>query len=186
MVEDINIFLTKLNNNNKFQEEILSRLNDDPDFLDYSDIPEYRRFSGVMKSDKLIPLLYKCKKNKNISVIIPYLLYYADGSTITDDVFRIILRFPKQLRHTCLISLAHCHISFYQLQYINNLEICSEAFCQLLSYYCRYACFSAQDLEIFLKSCDLSRYMIIIDTFLQNNNCSMEKVKILQSIIATR
>lgn len=52
MKENINQFITKLIDK-EFLNDILVKLESEPDFLDYSDIDEFCNFSGKIKNDKL-------------------------------------------------------------------------------------------------------------------------------------
>ena len=182
MKENINQFITKLIDK-EFLNDILVKLESEPDFLDYSDIDEFCNFSGKIKNDKLMKLLYASKKNKNVLKLLTKLLYYSDANTINDEAFNFIVKFPKKIRRTFLIALAHCKISFYQLDYINNLNICKEAFLQLLDIYCENLCFTALDLKNFLIKNHKKNSKYINDYLNFKKSISKEKIEIIKQFL---
>lgn len=113
--------------------------------------------TGILQCDLLKELIIKSYKSKEIRAILGQILYYANSCTISDEIFSKIINYPnKRVRINSLIALSHCSISFYQLMYINELKIGTEAFAQLFHTICVCDCFSEFDILHLLK---LSRYI---------------------------
>lgn len=185
MKQNINELVCNLLIDEKYQKKIIDEFKENPDVFEHSSIEEYCKYSSTLDPKVLLKLLNSYSKdNKKIKEIIPYILYYADEKSITDEIFNEILHFDRNYRNTLLIVLAHCKISFYQLEYINKLQICDEAFCQLLYIYSTNEIFTAEDLKVFLqktKKFKKSTIKMHIKYMLEKDklHISIEKINIL-------
>lgn len=179
MKQNINEVIYNFLNDSNYQHMVINEFEKDYDFFEHSIVEEYCKYSGTLDSKLVLELLDSY--NKKIKKIIPSILYYSDEQTITNEVFNKILSFNKKYRKELLFVLAHCKISFYQLEYINKLQICDEAFCQLLYIYCTNVSFTAEDLKIFLKSnlkLNMSTLKMHIKLVLEDKNLNIDIAKI--------
>lgn len=179
---NINCLVEKMSLNSNFLNDIVNDLIENPDLLDYSNIKEYNKYSGVLKAEVLEKFLKKMNRKKKI--ILPKIISFSDKTTITDENFKTLLKLNKKLRNTVLISLAHCDISIYQLLFINNLGICVEAFCKLLFVYSYENCFSSEDLKKMINdSTNIKNKNIFVKSFLESNKQTLteNKIKVLNS-----
>lgn len=174
---DINCLVEKLCNDKNFLNKLINDLSEKPDLLDYSDIKEYRKYSGILKAEVLEKFLKRMNRRKRI--ILPQIINYSDSSTITYKNFKKIIKFNKKFRCNVLISLAHCDISIYQLLYINKLGICVESFCRLLSIYSHDNYFSSEDLKkLIIDSKNIKNKNLYLRPFLEKNEQVLTKSKI--------
>lgn len=148
---EVNELVKKLSDESYF-EYVLNKLDEDPDFLDYSRIKEYRKLDGALTEDSANFIVEQLRNNPKWQSIVGELLYYSTAASITDEVFAKIMRLKPSLKHTCLTSLANCNLSFYQMEAICNTHKYDEAFCNLLSVYIHNNCFTTIDLRVFLAN----------------------------------
>ena len=128
---------------NEFARVLLQNQKDEftPDYIE-------TEVYGYFNSDNLLFVLQKSLRNKKIRDLLPDLLFYCNDKSVSVEVFDFVKKYKfKKRRRTLLISLAHCQLSIYQLRYISELNICGEAFAQLLDIYLFNDCFSIYDLE---------------------------------------
>ncbi len=57
----------------------------------------------------------------------------------------------QKLRRTFLVAISHCSISLYPLNAICKLQICSEAYAQLLWYAATNDCFTLLDIRLIFR-----------------------------------
>lgn len=156
---NINCYLKKIMNSNEIVK-----------CLSFYDV------DGILQSDILEDFICYSIHHSYIRKFLPNVFNFCDCSSVTPEVFDKIKRFPnKKIRKNILIVLAHCRLSFYQLSYICNQNICFEAFAQLLDIYLINECFSAYDLKILLEK--NKKYLKAIDFTLLFRDVSMTDEK---------
>lgn len=148
---EVNELVKRLSDKN-YLEYVLNKLDEDPDFLDYSRIKEYRKLDGALTEDSANFIVEQLRADHKWQLLASELLYYATSASITDEVFGKILQLKPTLKHICFASLAHCKLSFYQMEAICNTHKYDEAFCNLLSVYIHNNCFTTIDLQVFLAN----------------------------------
>ena len=142
---NINCYLKKIMNSN----EIVKCLS-------------FYNVDGILQSDILEDFICYSIHHSYIRKFLPNVFNFCDCSSVTPEVFDKIKRFPnKKIRKNIFIVLAHRRLSFYQLSYICNQNICFEAFAQLLDIYLINDCFSSYDLKILLEK--NKKYLKAID-----------------------
>lgn len=190
MKQNINEVVYNLLNDSNYQQIIINEFKKNSGFFEHSIIKEYCKYSGTLDSKLVIELLDSYKQcNNKIKEIIPSILYYSDDKSITCEVFNKILHLKKKYCKELLFVLAHCKISFYQLEYINRLQMCDEAFCQLLYTYSFIDAFTTEDLIYFLKSNNKLKTNTIklhIKYLLEKkeSNICVEKVNVLKDYLS--
>lgn len=130
---------------------------------------------GYLNSNNLLLLLEKSLTNKRIRLLLPFLLFYCNDKSVTVEAFELIKNYKfRKFKKNLLISLSHCKLSIYQLMYICELEICVEAFAQLLDIYLLEDCFTIYDLHKLLT--DHTKYVKCIDFSILFSDEIMAKV----------
>lgn len=147
----VNELVEKLSDKDYFKF-VLSKLEEDPDYLEYSCIKEYRKLEGELTSESASYIIDKLRANKKWQPIAANLLFYSTANTITNDVFSKIMSLRPSLKHICLESLSHCRLSIYQMEAICKMKRYEETFLQLLDIYLHNDCFTAMDLNILLSN----------------------------------
>lgn len=158
---------------------------------DYSELEEvlisldfFDEVYGFLSEENAIALITKSQEHNDMGWLLPQLFYFADANTISEVVFSMILSFKmKDVRRNILIALAHCNISFYQLEFICREKICIEAFATLLASYLVCNCFSTIDLSKLLSENVALLGGIAWDKVLENNNLDSNKRNILLSYL---
>lgn len=181
---DINeLVSTLIISSKKEQNDIILKILVNSDCIDYT--------YGILSRELLLGLLCKRRKNKNIDKILPSILYRVNVDTIDNIIFEMIINLPHKIRDNCLISLAHCSLSMYQLLYIDSLNICTEAFAQLLNCIITndlFSCYDLKKLFDYRKSCPrkLVNRKIIVQSILDDEELiiSEAKLKILKEYVA--
>lgn len=103
---------------------------------------------GTLTQENAILLIQQSLLQKNLFSILSCALYFSDSQTISNAVFKSICSYPgAKKQKTLLKSIAHCPISFYQLQEICKRKICVEAFASLVVLYVQNPCFTVWDLQ---------------------------------------
>lgn len=91
--------------------------------------------------------IQKARYNRIIRQMLPTILAFADNNSLTDENFRMLLRFRGKYRNTCLSVLGHLDdISFYQMCILNRYPLGYEVFCCLFDKICCYDWFTEQDM----------------------------------------
>ena len=153
--KDINILVEEiLFSPYAYSKKLCKTIIDDYDYFD--------NVGGVLKEENVKTLIQRSKKRKEISKILPKILYFSDEHTISDAIFTMLCSYPKKrYRNSLLTSIAHCKISFYQLHEICKRRICLEAFASLLDVYVENECFTVLDLQKLIE--DNAEYLSAID-----------------------
>lgn len=139
--ENINILAERIINANAFERKTLCNwLDEDWDIFD--------TFSGTLTEGNAFKLIKRSRYQREITLILPHMLRFSDSHTISERVFSSLYRYPnKSRRNSLLVSIAHCPISFYQLQEICKQKICVEAFAALFDMYVANDVFTVDDLK---------------------------------------
>lgn len=179
MKKNINEFARQLIEGDVNLKEFCASLDDAQEYFE-------ENYEGFLDSSKISTIIDISYNNKDLQYIIGGLLYCSNKDSITDEVFNKLLKFPKAMRRTVLVSLAHCDISFYQLMKINKMQICTEAFGGLMNHMYTSDAFSAEDILQLLKD---SEYIKLIwkDTFKQllslDKKMLSQKNKLLNNLL---
>ena len=144
LMENINDLIDVLLRDEKKAKEIYEEIQNDPDYLE-------NNFEGKLNSDGLLKIIDRSYKNKYIKIILGDVLYFCDHNSVTDPIFRKLVRYPGRMRKTYFIALSHCNLSFYQLMYLNRKKVATEAFCQLIYLIYTNDCFTDKDLSHFMS-----------------------------------
>lgn len=109
---------------------------------------EERQMAGVVSTKNLLTLIRESYTSSAVAGFLANVLYYVDSQGLTDEVFQKLLHFPyKKMRRTFLVAISHCSISLYQLEVICKLQICTEAYAQLLQHTALNRCFTLIDVQ---------------------------------------
>lgn len=122
---------------------------------------EYRKYvdncymlqnvDGDIKPDILNAVIRKAKWNRKIGSMLGDILMYVNSDSISDENFRMLLRFPPRKRNTYLISISHAELAFYQMQIINRVSSSFEAFTWLFDWICDNDFFREEDMKQILR-----------------------------------
>lgn len=116
---------------------------------------------GTIPSDVLCSLIKAAKANRKLRMLLGELLWYVDGHSVTDSIFRMLLAFPSWYRNTYTSVLGHKNLAFYQMQILNRYPQSFEAFSWLFDHICCYDCFTDKDMyKILSENCDTTKYGI--------------------------
>ena len=86
----------------------------------------------------------------------------CNTESISNEVFKKICNIKrKEIKRSLLVAISHIQISFYQVSQIAKMNICIEAFLQLISYSFN-DCFSIYDLERILED-DVKHFVSYLD-----------------------
>lgn len=103
----------------------------------------------------------RAKWNRKIRSMLSDILNYVDEKSISDENFRLLLRFRGRRRNTFLSNIGHADLAFYQLQIINRYPAGFEAFAKLFDQICQYDIFKDDDmLQILKDSSDVTSFGI--------------------------
>lgn len=108
-------------------------------------------------------LIKRAKWNHKIRDMLTDILLYVDASSMTDENFRMLLRFPYKCRRTYLSNICHGELSFYQMKILNQTPLAMEAFIWLFDKICCYDCFTHEDLLCILRENPDVRPIVIRD-----------------------
>lgn len=104
--------------------------------------------AGVVSTKNLLTLIRESYTSSAVAGFLANVLYYVDSQGLTDEVFQRLLHFPyKKMRRTFLVAISHSPISLYQLEVICKLQICTEAYAQLLQHTALNRCFTLIDVQ---------------------------------------
>lgn len=140
---DVNCFVERLLNNRSFCNLA---------YLEYVENDcGINNISGYIDS-KVLKRAIKCaKRNRKIREMLSDILLYVNASSMTDENFRMLLRFPYKCRRTYLSNLCHAELSFYQMKILNQYPLALEAFTWLLDRICCCDCFTHEDMLCILR-----------------------------------
>lgn len=172
---EINLFLKKLIAEKNFLKQMYDFFSSDPDFIENNTY-------GFIDADCLNRYIDFARNNYRAAAIMdPLLMYRIHPESITNYSFQRLMRFPKKQRRNYAISMAHTELPFYQLQHINRMHICTEAFAQLAVAICKHDCFNVQDIHELMNESEVPQ--IIIKTcvdYIRANVGDSEKLKALE------
>lgn len=144
-MENINNLVEGLLQDKEKGKEIYEKIKNSIDYL-------AENFEGTINSDNLLKLIDKSYKDKCIKKILGSILYFCDFKSVTNQIFQKLIRYPGRIRRSYLIALGHCNLSFYQLMYLNEKNVGTEAFCQLIYIMYSNDCFTDKDLKYFIDN----------------------------------
>ena len=144
-MENINNLVDDLLQTEEKRKEIYGKIQNSIDYLE-------KNFEGKLNSDNLLILIDKSYKDKYIKNILGLILYFCDFKSVTNQIFQKLIRYPGKMRKSYLIALSHCNLSFYQLMYLNEKKVGTEAFCQLIYIMYSNDCFTDKDLIYFINN----------------------------------
>lgn len=118
--------------------------------------------TGSIEPFTLERVIELARTNHHAADVLDALLMYGiRGESVSDRSFSMLMSFPAKRRRNYAISLAHTTgLSFYQLQHINRMHICTEAFVQLAFIICRCDCFTSQDVIKLMKESDVPKIVV--------------------------
>lgn len=91
------------------------------------------QIAGHISERSLLSLIRRSYTSPSTAGFLASALYFVDSEVLTDEVFQKLLHFPWQkMRRTFPVAISHCPISVHQLEAICKLQICGEAYAQLL------------------------------------------------------
>lgn len=140
---DINIFARKILSDKRFRKEAHRKFVDDCYDLNGVD--------GNIHAAVLADVIVAAKRNRKIRTMLYGILWFADGASISDENFQLILSFPKKARSNLLFRVAHAELSFSQMQIVNRLSGEYEAFAPLFDIICKNDCFDRIDMMQLLR-----------------------------------
>ena len=116
---------------------------------------------GNIDSSILNAVICKAKWNRKIRRMLIAILSYVNTDSITDENFRMILRFPRQKRKSYLDAIGHMELAFYQMQIINSIASSFEVFAWLFERICENDFFQEEDmLQILREASDITSFGI--------------------------
>lgn len=155
---------------------ILCKVTDNWDYFDELD--------GILSETNAFHLIELGKQNKIVLDLLPQLFMFCNCSTISDTVFSQIQSYPCEgIKRSIFISLSHCQISLYQLQYICSQKVCFEAFATLLDVYLLNDCFFVYDVVYLLNTNREYLRCINWDSIFDNQRYTFEKEAALKSYL---
>ncbi len=175
---DVNDLMQHIIISVEFCQQLDRHVQEDADILE-------NQVTNTAKASVLLQFVKQVKADFSLlSILESVLMYSIDANSITECVYEEIKSFPKAERQTLLIALAHNKISLYQLEEINRMNICTEAFCQLLSAYMSYDCFSAVDVKKLISKSRISHYALnrILKEYIITTD-KTEKASIIQDYL---
>ena len=146
---------------------------------------EYRKFidagyalqnvEGFISKDILKSVISKAKRNQKLRKMLTDILLYVNKESISDENFRLLLKFRGRYKITNLSNICHADLAFYQMQIINRYPVCFEAFAWLFDHICRFDFFKEEDmLQILRENPDITSAGIqaCIDCVLKDHDMS--------------
>ncbi len=155
---DINCIVEKLLINRSFRNKL---------YLEYK-ANNYSLIdvSGYINSNILKRAIKFAKRNRKVRNMLSDILFFVNASSITDENFRMLLRFPYKCRYTYLSNICHAELSFYQMKILNRYPLTLEAFTWLFDKTCYYDCFTSEDMLCILRENPDVRPVVISDCIL--------------------
>lgn len=124
-------------------------------------------YDGIIDESLLLKLIKKCRFNIDAMNFLNALVFYLEPVEITPTVFQSLLKTRKSYRKSVLIGLAHCQLSVFQLDILNQLKI-DDALVNLLRIYILNNDFTEYDLFHILKPWKNKPPRYVIDYFIEN------------------
>lgn len=119
------------------------------------------KITGILSDESLYAVICKARWNKKLRRMLDHLLWYIDGRNLSDQHFRMLLKFPRRCRNNYVGTLAHQNLSFYQMQILNRYPNSFEAFGWLFDCICSHDIFTEEDmLQLLYENSDVTEYGI--------------------------
>jgi len=112
----------------------------------YDNTYEIEGVEGIIRPEVLQQVIRKAARNRFLREMLTDILAYIDAESISDQNFRLLLKFPERNRTTYLSCIGHTSLSFYQMQILNEYPLAFEAFSWLFDNICRYDIFTTGDM----------------------------------------
>lgn len=135
-----------------------------------------QQIKGIVSTETLLALIRESYTSASVAGFLASVLFFVDSNVLTDEVFQELLHFPyKKMRRTYLVAISHCPISVYQLESICKLQICSEAYAQLIWHAATNGCFTLVDIQRIVA--ENRRFLRCVDynSLASHENVSEEK-----------
>lgn len=118
----------------------------------YNNSDDYQSIYDNISTEQLLNFIDMSNTQKALSIFVCFLLEHVDKKIITEEVFQALIKYPsRKSRRSFFVSLSHNSISFYQLEYICEKKISTEAFAQMVKIMVYDNTFSEIDLERAIK-----------------------------------
>jgi len=140
---DVNDFVERMLSNREFRNQAYFAY----EANDYG----INNISGYIDAKVLKRVIKFAKRNHKTRVMLSDILLYANASSVTDENFKMLLRFPYKCRDTYLSNICHAELSFYQMKILNRYPLALEAFTWLFDKICCYDCFTHEDMLCILR-----------------------------------
>lgn len=159
------------------EKDVMREIKQDVDFFENVD--------GELREELACNLLIAAQKNRTIEKYLQSFFWFSNKQTISDRVFQLITEISRSgVQRSIFIALAHCEISFYQMEYIARQKVCFEAFAWMLRNYLLYQCFSVLDVErLMSENLDFLK-CIDWEAYLTSNKCPPSKKRIIELYIS--
>lgn len=125
------------------------------------------KYDGVIDESLLLKLIKKSKYNIDAMRFLNALVLYLEPAEITPTVFQSLLKTRMSYRKSVLIGLAHCQLSVFQLDILNQVNI-DDALVKLLRVYILNNDFTEYDLFHILQPWKNDPPRYVIDYFIDN------------------
>ena len=139
-------------------------------------------YDGVIDESLLLKLIKKSTSNIDAMRFLNALVFYLEPVEITPAVFQALLKTRRSYRESVLIGLAHCQLSVFQLDILNQEKI-DDALIKLLRIYISNNNFAEYDLFHILQPWKNDPPRYVIDYFIDNYSGN-EKVTAIMKMIA--
>lgn len=149
----------------------------------YEDIIEQYQ-KDFVSSEKLIKLIDRSNKYKDIQYFLIDIFFYVNEKSITDDVVDCCLKYPGKFKRTLVVQLSHIELSENQLLKLNAANINSEAFSNLVISYLKDDSCSLEKLSAFIL--DNIKYIDSIynyKAYAKNSSVSNEKIAMIDGLL---
>lgn len=138
-------------------------------------------YDGVIDESLLLKLIKKSIFNIDAMKFLNALVFYLEPAEITPTVFQSLLKTRISYRRSVLIGLAHCQLSVFQLDILNQVKI-DDALVKLLKIYILNNDFTEYDLFHILKPWKNDPPKYVMD-YLIDNYPGNEKVAFIIKMI---
>ena len=153
---DINVFVEEILNNRQYRNKVYG------EYIESNYV--FENIFGYIDSDVLKRMIKCSKRNYKLREMLTDILLYVNASSMTDENFQMLLRYPHKCRKTYLSSICHAELSFYQMKKLNTFPLALEAFTWLFDKICRYDCFTHEDMLCLLRENPDVKPIVISDS----------------------
>lgn len=152
---DINKIVVDLQLNRHIRKDVfLQYMNSQDDFFAL-------HYYGNLEERTLFDYLNNVRKHKTLMLLLPEVLRYSSEKTISARVVKRLLRLPKRMRRTCIHSLAHCELSFFQHCVLLSLSPEMESYTFILECMIKDSTYSLNDVQLLVEyACEISKSVI--------------------------